>query len=224
MSAHDGQISTRIMIRPLGSGLPLGFFSFAVGMLMLAAQGIGWIPPSSYHMAGLMLITFVAPLEFTGAIVAFFARDTIGATTLGVFSGSWFASGWALYAGAPGSVSPAFGFFLAGFGTVVFMLCIVSAPAKPLFAVILFGSTARMGWDSAYQLTSQHWLLVAAGWTAFALFLIAIYGGLALALEDIQREEVLPVFRRGAARQALEGSLEDQLARIESDPGVRQQL
>ena len=224
MSAHDGSVSTRIVIRPLGSGLPLGFFSFAVGMLLLAAQGIGWIPVSDVPNAGLMLITFVAPLEFLAAVIAFFARDTIGATTLGVFSGSWFASGWALYTSTPGSTSASFGFFLAGFGTAVFMLAIVSAPAKPLFTVILLGSTARMGFDSGYELTARHWILVAAGWTAFCLFLLAIYGGLALALEDTQRRDVLPVFRRGAARQALRGSLEDQLERLESDPGVRQQL
>jgi hypothetical protein len=56
------------------------------------------------------------------------------------------------------------------------------------------------------------------------LFVLAVYGGLALGFEDIARRAVLPVFRRGAAATAIEGSLGEQLERIESEPGVRQQL
>ena len=78
------------MLRPIGSALPLGFFSFGLGMFMLAGDGIGWIPVREAHDVGLVLVTFVAPLEFLATIVAFLARYSIGAATLGLFTGSWF--------------------------------------------------------------------------------------------------------------------------------------
>ena len=39
---HEEQV--RIVLRPVGSGLPLGFFSFGIGMLLLGTQALGWIP------------------------------------------------------------------------------------------------------------------------------------------------------------------------------------
>ena len=51
-----------------------------------------------------------------------------------------------------------------------------------------------------------------------------MYGGLALLFEDVLQETRLPVFRRGAARSALEGDLREQLRRLDGEAGVRQQL
>jgi hypothetical protein len=43
--ASDGHVDrARIFVRPIGSALPLGFFSFGVGMLLLGAAAIVWIP------------------------------------------------------------------------------------------------------------------------------------------------------------------------------------
>jgi len=47
---------TRIFLRPIGSGLPLGFFSFGIGMLLLACSAIGWIPVSEQKDVGMLLI------------------------------------------------------------------------------------------------------------------------------------------------------------------------
>ena len=55
---------TRIVLRPLGSGLPLGFFSFGIGMLILGCQATGWIPVSEQHEGGMLLMSFVFPLEY----------------------------------------------------------------------------------------------------------------------------------------------------------------
>jgi succinate-acetate transporter protein len=220
----DRPIVTSIVVRPLGSGLPLGFFSFALGMLILCGLGVGWIEPADEHSAALLLITFVAPLEFAATVIAFLARDSIGATTLGVFSGSWFASGWTIWTGVPGTLDRSFGLFLCGFAVVIVCLATLSWSSKPLFAVLLTVSALRMALAATYEFGAGHTWLVAAGWDALALFVLAVYGGLALAFEDIERREVLPLFRRGAARTAFEGSLAEQLERIESEPGVRQQL
>lgn len=51
----------------------------------------------------------------------------------------------------------------------------------------------------------------------------ALCGALALLLED-QGKHVLPLFRRGKAHEAIHGDLHEQIAAIENEPGVRQQL
>src|SRR3954467_14849267 len=88
---HD---QTRIMLRPIGSGLPLGFFSFGIGMLLLGCFAIGWIPVDEQKQVGMLLMSFVFPLELIATVKAFLARDTLGATTLGLFTTSWLAIGW----------------------------------------------------------------------------------------------------------------------------------
>src|SRR2546423_13399675 len=89
--AHHEQ--TRIFLRPIGSGLPLGFFSFGIGMLLLGCSAIGWIPVSEQKDVGMFLVGFVFPLELVATVFAFLARDTLGATTLGLFTTSWLALG-----------------------------------------------------------------------------------------------------------------------------------
>jgi hypothetical protein len=48
---------TRIFLRPIGSGLPLGFFSFGIGMLLLACLAIGWIPVAEQTQVGMLLVS-----------------------------------------------------------------------------------------------------------------------------------------------------------------------
>jgi hypothetical protein len=81
---HEHQ--ARIFLRPVGSGLPLGFFSFGIGMLLLGCLAVGWIPVEEQKDVGMILIAFVFPLELLATVFAFLARDTLGATTLGLFT------------------------------------------------------------------------------------------------------------------------------------------
>src|SRR5207237_10617829 len=110
---------TRIFLRPIGSGLPLGFFAFGIGMLLLGCTAIGWIPVSEQKDVGMLLMSFVFPLELVATIVAFLARDTVGATTLGLFTTSWLALGWMDLESPPGSTSVTRGIYLFGFAASV---------------------------------------------------------------------------------------------------------
>src|SRR5204863_10197762 len=121
---HHGH--TRIMLRPIGSGLPVGFFSFGIGMLLLGCQAIGWIPVSEQKDVGMLLMSFVFPLELVATIFAFLARDTLGATTLGLFTTSWLAIGWIDHSAKPGATSVAVGIYLFGFATAVLLLAALS--------------------------------------------------------------------------------------------------
>lgn len=71
--------------------------------------------------------------------------------------------------------------------------------------------------DAPGALMPEHAVRVPFG--AFAL-----YGGLALLLEESFRRIVLPTGRRGVARSALEGDLPHQVQQAQQEPGVRRQL
>ena len=211
------------MLRPVGSGLPLGFFSFGIGMLLLGCQEIGWIPVGEQRDVGLLLATFVFPLELLATIFAFLARDTLGATTLGLFTTSWLALGLAQVTSPAGSKSVALGIYLFGFAAAVVLLALLSAMGKPFFSVLLSLATVRMVLSGVYEVGGGTTVYTVAGGFAIALTVLAMYGGAALALEDAKQRELLPLFRRGQAAASFEG-FEAQLERLEAEPGVRPQL
>lgn len=214
---------TRIFLRPIGSGLPLGFFSFGIGMLLLGCLSIGWIPVAEQRQVGMLLISFVFPLELVATVMAFLARDTLGATTLGLFTTSWLALGWAYISSTPGATSTTIGIYLFGFATAALLLALLSILGKPFFSVLLTLAVTRMVLSGYYEVGGAHeWLKVSGGF-AIGLAALAMYGGTALGLEDARQRAVLPLFRRGAAVSAFSG-FEAQLDRLEAEPGVRQQL
>jgi uncharacterized protein len=214
---------TRIFLRPIGSALPLGFFAFAIGMLLLACQAIGWIPVHEQKSVGMILMSFVFPLELVATVFAFLARDTLGATTMGLFTTSWLTLGWGQFASPPGQISVTTGIYLFGFSTAIFLLALLSTLGKPFFTLLLLTSVARQILAGIYQIGGSRELDKIAGGVGLGLCALALYGGTALGLEDARRRDVLPLFRRGGATEAFQG-FEAQLERLESEPGVRQQL
>jgi succinate-acetate transporter protein len=213
----------RIVLRPLGSPLPLGFYSFGIGMLLLGCSAIGWIPVVEQRDVGMTLMAFVFPLELTATVFAFLARDTLGATTLGLFTTSWLSLGWGDLASPAGAKSVTTGIYLFGFATVAFLIALLSTQGKPFFTVLLGIAVARMIVAGYWEVGGGHGWLKAAGGLAIALAALAMYGGTALALEDMRQQELLPLFRRGGADRAFHG-FEAQLDRLEAEAGVRQQL
>jgi succinate-acetate transporter protein len=156
-------------------------------------------------------------------VVAFLARDTLGATTLGLFTTSWLLLGWSDLTAAPGQTSVTLGIYLFGFATAALLLAVMSTLGKPFFSLLLLTATARMVLSGYYEIGGSHEWLKVAGGVAIALAALAMYGGTALGLEDARGRELLPLFRRGTADEAFQG-FEAQLASLEAEPGVRQQL
>lgn len=214
----------RIVVRPYATSLPLGFLAFGIGMLILAGLGNGWLPASDQHTDGILLAAFVFPLQLVAVVFAFLARDTFGATGLGLFTTSWLALGIADIAGPPGVPSRAVGLYLLGFAFMIGLLAIGAFLGKPLIGVLLLLSAARAGLSGAWEFGAPHSFEEAAAWIGVALFGAAAYGGLAFLLEDVRGESVLPVFRRGSSRTSFEGDLATQLERVAAEAGVRQTL
>jgi succinate-acetate transporter protein len=213
-----------IVVRPLGSPVVLGFFAFAVGMFMLGVQSLLWVRGNEYDTVGIVLIAFVFPLELLASIVAYFTRDTLAATVLGLFATSWLLLGIFLATSPPHELNHAVGFYLFVFASTTLALALVAFVGKPLFGVLLLLSTARAILAGIHQFSGGQTSNGAAGVVALTLCGLAVYGGLALLIEDVLQQTRLPVFRRGGARAAMEGDLREQLRRVEGEAGVRQQL
>ena len=191
---------------------------------MLGCAAIGWIPVDEQRDVGMVLVGFVFPLELVATIFAFLARDTLGATTLGLFTTSWLVLGWADLSSPPGTKSVALGIYLFGFAAAVLLLSTLSTMGKPFFSVLLLCAATRMVLSGIYEVGGAgKGLYHVAGGLALALAALALYGGTALGLEDAHHRDVLPLFRRGGAAESFEG-FDAQLDRLEAEPGVRQQL
>ncbi len=224
MAAGEIHPQIRVFVRPYGSPVPLGFFAFGVGMFLYAALDIGWVKPEEQSTIGLLLTSFVTPLQLIATVFAFLCRDGGSATALGVFATSWLAGGLVLLTGKPGVLSPAFGSYLVAFTCVILMLGIASLAGKPLLSAFLLVSSFRGIFGAVYEFGGGHGWDVASGAVALAAFTIALYGGLAFLLEDTLGRTVLPLARRAASREAIEESLPAQLRTVADEAGVRHTL
>jgi uncharacterized protein len=176
------------------------------------------------HSIGLIFVTFVFPLQLIASVFAFLARDGAAGTALGLFASSWLVSGVLLVTGKPGTVDSAFGYYLIAFSVVIVILGAVSLLGRPLLSMFLLVSSVRTIFGAVYELGGGSGWEKAGGWVGLAAFAVAMYAGLAFLLEDTLGHTVLPLGRRGGARAAIEGSLDEQLDALEDEAGVRQSL
>lgn len=107
---------------------------------------------------------------------------------------------------------------------ILVLLGEVGVLGKPLLAMIMFLAFFRYGLNGIYELTSSTGLQTTSGIIGCLIFALYLYGGLALALEDVQYRTILPFGRRGEARDAIEGGLGDQVGSVGKQAGVRKQL
>lgn len=217
--------TARVVVRPYANPLPLGFFSFGIGMVVLAGIGLGVVEPGPpVRAAGLLLAAFVFPLEFLAAVMAFLTRDTGAATALGLFATSWLGLGL-LHVLAPAQqTSTAVGMFLAAFAVMLMPVAVAGFMGKTLLGMVLTVSSLRAALAAAFQLGAPQALETANAAAAFTLFALSVYAGAAFLVEDMRQQTVLPILRRGEARRALTDELAGQYGRLPLEPGVRRQL
>jgi uncharacterized protein len=134
----------RIMLQPIASPLPLGLFVFMIGTFVYATLQLGWIAPSQARPLAIVMLAFVAPLQIISAAIAFWARDTGGATALGLFGMSWTATG-VVTLSDPSPAVPALGVLLLCLAGVMTALGIASLSGKPVFSAVLSGARPAPG-------------------------------------------------------------------------------
>jgi hypothetical protein len=216
--------AVRIMLRPVASSLPLGFFAFGTGTVLLSALELHWAPGADSRQLMVMVLAFVVPLEAIAGIFAFLARDHGAATGLTLLAAAWAATALTIMGGPPGALSVPLAIFLLTLAPMMLVLFAASIPGKPLFGALLLAGGCRFALTGVYEATGTGGTETAAGWLGVPLAAFALYGGLALLLEEGARRTVLPLGRRGTARTSVEGGLAHQITDAGREPGVRRQL
>jgi succinate-acetate transporter protein len=218
---RDVQAMTRIVLRPIGSPLPLGFFTVAIDNVLVSTLQWGVLPAADGRAVALI----VFPAFIVQAIAGLFAlaaRDSISGTLMLSFATTWLIDALIFYVHPPGAEA-ALGMFYVVFAVFIsFMLA--SALAKRALAAVLVVSAPRFLIAGIGDITGNQAVSQAGAVLGFLLAAVAMYTAFALLMEDSRGYEVLPIGRLGAARQATHGNLADELRGIERQPGVRRTL
>lgn len=145
-------------------------------------------------------------------------------TALLLLGAAWAGTSVTSLDSPPGKPVMAQAVFLLALVPFVLALAGAAAQSKPLFAVLLTLTSVRFAFTGLYEAGLGNALQTAAGWTGLGIGVFALYGGLALLVEDGKQRTVLPLFRRGKARESIEGDLREQLTEAQQEAGVRHQL
>jgi succinate-acetate transporter protein len=217
--------AARVVLRPIGNPLPLGFLALAGATLLVSGLQLGWLAPSQGRDVALILLAFVFPLQLVSSIFGYLGRDVVVGTGMGLLSGTWLAVALVtITAPAPGATSDALGLFLLLASVAMLVPAAAAAEGKLVPAAVLTTTSARFATTGLAQLTAAPGWKHAAGVVGLVLCALAVYAALGLALEDARGATLLPLGRRGAGEEALAGGIEAQLEGIEHVAGVRRQL
>lgn len=220
----DPQRLTRIVLRPVASSMPMGFFAFGIANVVYSALQMRWFAPSEAVGVAALVLVFVVPLQMIASVFGLLSRDAAGAATMGLFGVSWAATSVAQLLQPQVPTSGALAVFLLADSAAFLVIGAASLESKPLLSALLATTATKFVLTALGELGLGQGLTFAAGVVGLAVTAIAFYGALAFLLEDMTHRPQLPVGRRGAAKQAIEGSLREQLSAIEHEAGVRDQL
>lgn len=90
---EEAEAVFRVVLRPIASSLPLGFFAFTVGTVLLTTLELQWAPAVEGRQLMILVLAFVVPLEALAGLFAFLARDSGAATGLTTLAAAWAAGG-----------------------------------------------------------------------------------------------------------------------------------
>ncbi len=223
----DGRFTPRgssVFLRPIGNPLPLGFLGLTVATISLAGLDLGWVPSSEQHQVAIVLVAFAFPLQATATVFGFLGRDAVVASGIGVQSGAWLTLGLLLLTSAPGSRSQAVALFLFVASAALVSAVVVSLHSKLVPALVMAGTVVRFCLTGIYERTGSLAVRQASGWEGVALAALALYAAVAVDIESAQNRTVLPVGRFAGGKRALQGDALAQVASVEHEAGVREQL
>lgn len=143
----------RIVLRPIGSPLPLGFFTVAIDNVLVSSLQWGLLPAADRRAVALIVL----PAFVVQAIVGIFAlgaRDSAAGTLMLSFATTWLVDTLVLNLNPPGAAA-ALGIFYIVFAVFVsFMLA--SALLKRALAAVLAAAAPRFLIAGIAEVTGNH--------------------------------------------------------------------
>jgi uncharacterized protein len=217
-------VGVQVMLRPLANPLPLGFLALGVATLLLSGVQLQWLPPEDAATVAVILFVFVAPLQLLASIFGFLARDPVAGTGMGILAGTWAAVGLVTLRSPVGTISHTLGLLLLVSAAAMLVPALGALEAKLVPALVLATTALRFLLTGVYQLSGITGWKVAGGVTGVVLCALALYAATAFMVEETSHRSWLPLGRRSGGRRAITGDLDEQLAHIASEAGVREQL
>lgn len=225
--AGDGEggasLPVRVVLRPVGTPLPLGFLALAVATTAFAAVQLGWVPLDQGRVAALAALLFTVPLQLVACVFGFLARDPVAGTGMGVLAGTWAVVGATTLTSPPGSSSPGLGVVLIA-AAACLLVPAAAARGKLVAAAVMALSAVRFAVTGVAEATGSDAWLVGAGGVGLVLALVALYAAAGFEFEDVRRRTVLPLARSGDGAAALRGAPREQVSAVAHEAGVREQL
>jgi uncharacterized protein len=174
----------RIVLRPIGNPLPLGFLALAGGTLLVSGLQLGWLAPRLGQDVALILIGFVFPLQLVAAIFGFLGRDVVAGTGMGILAGTWLSIGLVTLTSPAGSTSDALGLFLLIAAVAMLVPASAATLGKPVAVAVLATTSLRFATTGLYQITAGGTWEDVAGVVGLVLCAVAVSAALAMALPD----------------------------------------
>lgn len=213
----------RVVLRPMGTPLPMGFLGLAVATTGFSALQLGLVPGNEENVLALAVLVITVPLQMLATVFGVLARDPVAGTSMGVLGATWALVGIVTLTTPPDGRSTALGLLLIVAGAAV-LVPIAAALSKVIVAAVMIGSGLRFAVTGMAELTGSPAWEQGAGIAGLVLAALAVYAALALQIEDAENRTVLPLLRRGSGRLATQDRIADQLVGVGREAGVRQQL
>lgn len=215
----------RVMLRPIGSPLPLGALTLVPAGLLVAGFQLGWFPKTDATTVAVLVLGFAVPLQLLSSVLGFLARDALVGTGFGIFTGVWLAFGLSTLASGTAKPDDAIGVFFLSCGALFALLMGGGfTGGKTAAGMIILAGSARFILSGLYELIATKGLEHAAGIIGLVFVGVAAYVGLASLLEDAAHRSILPLGRRKRARAAIDEGVTAHLLELQQEAGVREQL
>jgi succinate-acetate transporter protein len=216
--------AARIIVRPVGNALALGFSGLAFATLVASGLELGWIASDERAQVGLVIILSAPLLQLVASALAFLAGDAVAATGMGILSATWLTTAAIFLATPPAATSGALGTFLLAAAVALLLTATAAASSKLLPTLVMATAALRFAVTAIFELTDVQAWRTAAGVVGLVLCGLGLYAVLSIVWEDQQRRTILPTMHRGRGREVPEAPLEDQLRSAPQRGGVREQL
>jgi succinate-acetate transporter protein len=215
--------NTRVVLRPIGSPLPLGFLGLFVATLSFSAVQLGWVPQAQGSNVALAALGLTVPVQLLASVFGFLARDPVAGTGMGILAGTWATAGLSTLTSPPGVTSPGLGIVLIGSGLAMFVPA-AAGREKTVAATVMAVSGIRFIITGIAEMNGLAGWMTVAGWVGLVLATVSLYAAMAFELEGTDKRAVLPLWRRGDAASAVHDGEAEQLSGVAREPGVRKQL
>jgi len=144
----------RVMLRPIGSPLPLGALTLVPAGLLLAGLQLNWFPPTQAKSIAYLVLGFAVPVQLMASTLGFLSRDALVGTGFGIFSGIWLAFALSEISGSVGKASGVLGVFFLGCGGLFALLMAGGlAGGKAAAGAVILAGSARFVPSGLYELT-----------------------------------------------------------------------